>query len=76
MFEARNLQKYANGLLVIGCRFNLVKIKLMHSFQCGKNLSELNIKQFHIVEYLGCCLDANLSVESMAVNFLKKIIQS
>ena len=31
------------------------------------------IKQFHIVEYLGSYLDANLSVESMAMKVLKKI---
>ena len=35
----------------------------------GKN----RIKLFHIVEYLGGCLDANLSGEPMATKFLKKI---
>ena len=31
------------------------------------------IKQFHIVEYIGCYLDANISRESMAMKSLKKI---
>ena len=31
------------------------------------------IKQFQIVEYLGCYLDANLCGESMAMKSLKKI---
>ena len=45
-----------------------------------ENLAELNktynndrIKQYQIVEYLGCCLDANLSGESMAMKSLRKI---
>ena len=49
-------------------------------FSKEKNLSGLNItyennriKQFHIVEYLGCYLDANLSGESMTVKSPKKI---
>ena len=51
----------------------------MHSFQLGKNLTELNIKynsnrikQFHVVEYLGCCIDINLSDKFMAVKSLKE----
>ena len=31
------------------------------------------IKQFHIVQYLGCYLEANLSKESMKKKSLKKI---
>ena len=49
-------------------------------FVRGKNLPELNItydhnriKQCHMVEYLDCCLDANLSGESMAMKDLRKI---
>ena len=49
-------------------------------FSKKKNLLGLNItyknnriKQFNIVEYLGCYLDANLSGESMAMKSLKKI---
>ena len=45
-----------------------------------KNLSEVNkiydnnrIKQYRVVEYLGCCLDANLSGESMAIKSFRKI---
>ena len=52
----------------------------MHSFQQGKGLPEPNIKydknrikQFHIVESLGCFLDANLSGESMTVKSYEKI---
>ena len=49
-------------------------------FSKNKNMSELNItyvnnriKQFHIVEYLGCYLDANFSGGSMAMKSHKKI---
>ena len=49
-------------------------------FSRDKNLPELNIaynnnriKQYHTVEYLGCCLDANLSGESMAIKSIRKI---
>ena len=49
-------------------------------FSRDKNLPELNltynnnrIKQYHMVEYLGCCLDAYLSGESMAMKSLGKI---
>ena len=31
------------------------------------------MKQFHVVEHLGCYLDANLSEESMAMASLKKV---
>ena len=31
------------------------------------------IKQYRMVEYLDCCLDANLSGESMKMKFLRKI---
>ena len=48
-------------------------------FSKYKNLPELNIifdnnriKQFHIAEYNGCYLDANLSGESTAMKSLKK----
>ena len=65
----------ANALLIISCQFILVKIQLNAFFSEGKkNLSELNItynnnriKQFHIVEYLGCYLKTNLSRQSMAM---------
>ena len=49
-------------------------------FSVEKDLPELNvaydnnrIKQSHIAEYFGCYLDTNLSGESMAIKFLKKI---
>ena len=49
-------------------------------FSRVKNLPELNItynknriKQYRMVEYLGCCLDANLSGESMAMKSPRKI---
>ena len=49
-------------------------------FSRDKNLPELNItyndnriKQYRMVEYLGCCLDANLSGESVAMKSLRKI---
>ena len=55
----------------------------MYSFQYGKkltNLLELNvtydnnrIKQYHMVEDLGCCFDAYLSGESMAMKSFRKI---
>lgn len=50
----------------------------MRSSQPSKNLSEFDIKygknrinQFHIEEYLGRGLDANLSAEPMEIKFLK-----
>lgn len=50
----------------------------MRSSQPSKNLSEFDIKygknrinQFHIEEYLGGGLDANLSAEPMEIKFLK-----
>ena len=49
-------------------------------FSRDKNLRELNItydnrriKQYHITEYPGCCLDAKLNGESMAMKSLTKI---
>ena len=49
-------------------------------FNMEKDLPELKIaldnnriKQSHVAEYLGCYLDTNLSGESMAIKFLKKI---
>ena len=49
-------------------------------FSRDKNLLEVNItysnngiKQHRMVEYLGCCLDANLSGELMAMKSLRKI---
>ena len=49
-------------------------------FSRDKNLAELNItynknriKQYRMVEYLGCCLEANLSRESTAMKSLRKI---
>ena len=49
-------------------------------FSTDKNLPQLKItynnnriKQYGMVEYLGCCLDANLSGKSMAMKFLRKI---
>ena len=49
-------------------------------FSRDKNLPELGItyknnrtKQYRMVEYLGCCLQANLSGESMAMKSLSKI---
>ena len=49
-------------------------------FNRDKNLPEFNItynnnriKQYRMVEYLGCCLDTNLSGESMAMKSLRKI---
>ena len=49
-------------------------------FSWNKTLLELNIvynnnriKQYCMVEYLGCCLDANLNGESMAMKSIRKI---
>ena len=49
-------------------------------FSRDKNLPELNIpynnngiKQYRMVEYLGCCLDSSLSGESMSMKSLRKI---
>lgn len=46
----------------------------MHPFHQGKNLPDLNIpysdcriKQYHMVQCLDCCLEADLSEESIAV---------
>ena len=39
----------------------------------GLTYDNNRIKQFHIVEYLGCYLGANLSKESVAMKSLKKI---
>ena len=72
---------YAIGLLIISYQFILVTIKQNAFFSVGiKNLLELNItynnnriKQYGIAEYLGCCLDANLTGESMAMKSLRKI---
>ena len=70
-----------NGLLIISCQFILVKMRLNAFISVRKkNLPELNmtynnnkIKQFHLIEYFGCYLDANLNGESMAMKSLKKI---
>lgn len=52
----------------------------MQSFQEGESLLELNItynrnrrKKFHIAEYLGFYLDADLIGKSMALKSLQKI---
>ena len=49
-------------------------------FSRDTNLREHNItydnsriKQYHMIEYLGCCLDTNLSGEPMAMKSLSKI---
>ena len=54
---------YGLGLLIINDQFIVVKIKQNAFFSVGKNLPELNItcnnnriKQYDMVEYLGCCL--------------------
>ena len=67
---------FANGLLIKNCQF---KTKCI-IFSQGKNLLGFNIayknnwiKQFNIVEYLGCYLGANLSKESLKMKSLKKI---
>ena len=39
------------------------------SITCGDNI----IKQYCVVEYLGCCLDAKVSGKSMATKPLRKI---
>ena len=44
---------------------SLTKLKIT----CNNN----KIKQYRMVEYLGCCLDANLSGESMAAKSRRKI---
>ena len=71
----------ANGLLIIKCKFILLKIKINALLSVrkkklpGLNITydEIRIKQFHIAEYLGCSLDANLSGEPMEINSLKEI---
>ena len=51
----------------------------MHSFQWEKTLLELNLaydnnrKKFHILEYLGSYLNANLSWEPIAMKYLREI---
>ena len=49
-------------------------------FSRDKNLPEISItcsnnrlKEYRMVEYLGCCLEAKVSGESMAVKSLRKI---
>ena len=64
MFQTRNLQMWANVLLIITCQLNLEKIQIYAIFLVWKkDLSELNIaydinriKQFHMVEYLNWTL--------------------
>ena len=75
----KNLQVYEICLLIINYQFILVKINAFFSVK-DKNLSEVNktydnnrIKQYPVVEYLGCCLDANLSGESMAIKSFRMI---
>ena len=58
----------------------MVNIKLNAFFPVEKKPAEINItyennriKQFHILEYLGCYLGANLSGESMAMKSVKSI---
>ena len=75
----KNLQVYGICLLIISYEFNLVKIECI-LFLKDKNLSEVNktydnnrIKQYRVVEYLGCCLDANVSGESIAIKSFRKI---
>ena len=69
VFLKNNLQMYAIGLLIISYQFILRRWNLMDSLQYGKKLLKLNItynhnriKQSHIVEYLGCRLNANLRI--------------
>ena len=69
VFLKNNLQMYAIGLLIISYQFILRRWNLMDSLQYGKKLLELNItynhnriKQSHIVEYPGCCLNTNLRI--------------
>ena len=69
----------ANSLLKSSSHFDENKTKCIH-FSMEKNLPGLKItyennriKQFHILEYLGCYLDTNLSAESMKMKFLKRI---
>ena len=49
-------------------------------FSTDTNLPELKItynnnriKQYGMIEYIGCCLDTNLSGKSMTMKFLRKI---
>ena len=55
----------------------------MHSFQWEKNLPALNItcnnnriKQFCVVKYLGCCVEASLVENPWRWNLLRRSMQS
>ena len=71
MFSKANLQIYSNGLFIISYQFVSVKIKRNAFLPVGTNTrrsltyNKNRIKQFYIVEHLGCYLDANLSGESI-----------
>ena len=71
MFSKTNLQIYSNGLFIISYQFVWVKIKRNAFLPVGTNTcrsltyNKNRIKQFYIVEHLGCYLDANLSGESI-----------
>ena len=73
-------------MYVIGFVDNKLSIHFgEHKTKCilssrDKNLPELNItynnntiKQYCMVEYLGCCFDAKLSRKSMTVKYIRKI---
>ena len=68
----------ANGLLIIRCQFILLKIKLNAFFSVKKKptgaiYNNDRVRQFHILEYLGCFWDATLSGEPMAMKYLNTI---
>ena len=70
---------YVIDLLIISLSINFDKTKCI-LFSWDKNLPDLNItynsnriKQYRMVECLVCCLVANLSGESIAMKFLRKI---
>ena len=65
MFWIKNLQIFGNNKLSFHFGEDKTRCTL---FSNDKNLPEVNItydnnriKQYHMVEYLVCCLDANLS---------------
>ena len=75
----------ANGFLIISCQdetngvIDEGETKRIF-FSNKKNMPEVNIsyynnrmRHFHIVQYHGCCLDANLSGRSMTTKSLKKV---
>ena len=62
---------YIWGLITLNVFYSKTEKKQYHALNITRN--ENKIKQYSVVEYLGCLLDENMSEESMAKRALKNI---